>query len=166
MNSTAGDAAADSYVSLAYADSFFLASVSNDAWPATNPEKEASLIEATRILDSQFSWLGEISTDTQSLRWPRTGVYDVDGRLYPSNTIPKVLMDATCNLAYFLLQNGGLNQMQSAITGLKVGPIDLKFAEDESVIGVPPYVAKSLQSIGSYQGQMQGGVYSVNAVRS
>lgn len=166
MNSTTGDAAADSYVSLEYANAFFASSVSNTAWPADDPKKEAALIESTRILDSQFEWAGDIASSSQALRWPRTGAYDLDGREYASNNIPKILKDAVCNYAYFLLQNNGLNQTQSPVKEVKIGPIDLKFSEDESVIGVPSFVVKSLQTIGSYFGQVQGSVYSVNAIRS
>lgn len=166
MNSTVGDAAADSYVSVVYADAFFAASVSNSAWPTDPAKKEAALIESTRILDTQFNWAGFIATSTQSLRWPRTEVYDLDDRLYASNIVPKTVMDAVCNYAYFLLQNGGLNQTQSPVLGVKVGPIDLKFAENESVIGVPSYIVKSLAPLGDYQGALQGSAYSVDATRS
>jgi hypothetical protein len=166
MNSTIGDSAANSYVSVAYADTFFASSVANSAWPTDTPKKEAALIESTRVLDSQFDWLGFIATSTQALRWPRTDAYDMDDREYASNIIPKILMDAVCNYAYFLLQNGGLNQTQSPVKEVKIGSIDLKFQEDESVIGVPSYIIKSLQSLGPYQGAMQGSAYSVEAMRS
>ena len=59
-----------------------------------------------------------------------------------------------------------LNQTQSPVLGVKVGPIDLKFAENESVIGVPSYIVKSLSPLGDYQGALQGSAYSVDATRS
>ena len=164
--SDAGSITANSYVSIADADVFFSQSVSNAAWPTSEPKKEAALVEATRILDSQFDWIGQIANPVQALRWPRLDAYDMDGRMIASTVIPKLIKEATCNLAYFLIQNGGLNQTQSDLKGLKLGPIDLKFNEGQSVIGVPKYIVKSLQSLGQYQGYVEGSVYSVNAIRS
>jgi hypothetical protein len=161
-----GSSTANSYISVAEADVFFANTVGNSAWPSSGSNKEAALIEASRILDSQFKWNGFIANNDQALRWPRTDVYDADGRLLSAVSIPKLVKDATCNLAYFLLQNGGLNQSQSDLKGLKLGPIDLKFVEGQSVIGVPKYIVKSLQSIGQYEGFVEGSVYSVNAIRS
>lgn len=166
IQAIAGHIDANSYVDLTYADTFFLNSIGNDAWPAIDSEKEAALIESTRILDLLFDWVGLIATDTQALRWPRSDVLDMDGRPVDPAAVPKILKDATCNLAYYLIQNGGLNQAQSNLKGLKVGPIDLKFSEGKSVVGVPKFIIKSLQSIGLYEGFVEGSIYNVNAVRA
>lgn len=165
IQAQAGHVDANSYVDVAYADSFFNSSIGNDSWPASLELKEAALIEATRILDSQFAWIGDIATPEQSLRWPRLNVYDVDGRIVDSASIPKLLKDATCNLAYYLLQNGGLNQSASGLKGLKVGPIDMKFNDNKTVIGVPKFVVMNLKSIGQFQGYVDGSIYAVNAIR-
>lgn len=161
-----GHVDANSYVDVAFADEFFLNTIDNDGWPTALAEKEAALIESTRILDSLFGWYGVIATDEQALRWPRNEVCDADGRLILPTVLPISLKNAVCNLAYYLLQNGGLNQTQSDLKGLKVGPIDLKFSEGKSVIGVPKFVIRSLQSLGQYQGYVEGSVYSVGAIRS
>lgn len=166
MNSEVGHVSADSYVSLEFANAFFVNSVANTSWPTSDPLKEAALVEATRVLDSQFDWYGDIATPTQALRWPRINAFDMDSRAIASDVVPKLLKEAVCNLAYFLLQNGGLNQTQSDLKAIKVGPIDMKFNEDQSVIGVPRYITKSLQSLGAFQGHIQGSVYTANAIRA
>lgn len=166
INATVGHASANSYVDVAYADEFFVNSINSSSWPTGLSEKEAALIEATRIVDSQFDWNGLIVVGDQALRWPRTLAYDMDGRLIASDIIPKILKDAVCNLAYYLVQSGGLNQSASDLKSLKVGPIDLKFNEGLSVIGVPRFVAKSLQSLGNFQGVIQGSAYNANVIRS
>lgn len=166
IQATVGHISANSYVDVAFADEFFLNTIDNDGWPTVLAEKEAALIESTRILDSQFGWYGEIATNEQALRWPRKEVLDADGRLILPTVLPVLLKNAVCNLAYYLLQNGGLNQTQSDLKGLKVGPIDLKFSEGKSVIGVPKFVIRSLQSLGQYQGYVEGSVYNVGAIRS
>lgn len=166
INATVGHADANSYVDVVYADAFFANSINNASWPTVLATKEAALIEATRIIDTQFDWNGFIGEGDQALRWPRTLAYDMDGRLIAADTIPKILKDAVCNFAYFLTQSGGLNQTASDLKSLKVGPIDLKFNEGMSVIGVPRFVAKSLQSLGNFQGVIQGSAYNVNVMRS
>lgn len=166
MNSTPGQANTDSYVDVVYADAFFASSVKNAAWPGTSPAKEAALIEATRIIDNQFVWNGFIASNTQSLRWPRTQAYDSDGRLIDSAIIPKTLKDAVCSMAYFLLENGGVTQAESNLKGIKIGPIDLKFDDNQTVIGIPRFVANSLKALGSFQGVSQNSAYNVNVMRS
>lgn len=164
FNSTVGQADSNSYVSVEQADEFFAASVNTTGWPTVLAEKQTALQEATRVLDEQFQWGGEIASDTQSLGWPRTGAYDHNARLIPSTIIPKRVADATCYLALFLVQNGGLSQDSIEVKGLKVGPLDLKF-ENKSVTGTPPYIVKMLEFYGYYYGHATGGAYSVKALR-
>lgn len=166
MITTPGAVDANSYVSLDEADMFFASSVKNSSWPESDELKEAALIESTRLLDSQFNWFGKIAADDQALRWPRSDVYDADNRLIPSDAIPKQIKDAVCNLAYYLVESGGLEQSQSDILGVKVGPIDIRFAAESTTIGVPRFIARSLKSFGSFLGIIQGSAYSVNALRS
>lgn len=165
INSTPGSAEADSYVSVEYADAFVSAMIDGDGWPSVLSEKEAALKEATRVLDEQFTWLGTLSNSSQSLGWPRTGFTDPDGRVIASDAIPKRVKDATCNLAIFLLRNGGLNQSSSDLKGIKAGPITISYDRNEQVSGAPMYIARSLQGFGSFIGYSAGAVYSVGAVR-
>lgn len=166
MINTPGAVNADSYVSLAEAETFFSSSVNTVAWLVTDELKEAALIEATRLLDSQFNWFGTIASDSQALRWPRNLVVDADGRAILATAIPKAIKDATCNLAYFLLDSGGLTQTQSDVLGIKVGPIDIKFADGATTIGLPRFIARSLIGYGQFSGIIQGSAYSVDAIRS
>lgn len=165
INAEVGHASANSYVDVTYADAFFALSVKNTAWPTEASAKESALVEATQILDSQFMWNGDIASIEQALRWPRTGVYDADGRSL-DGTIPKVVQDATCRLAYHLLESGGLDQSQNNLKGIKIGPIDIDFAEQQTTSAVPLVVVRSIRSVGSYQGSISGSISSVNAVRS
>ena len=162
---TPGAVDANSYVDIAYADAFFASQVVQGVWPTTLASKEAALIDSTRLLDSQFDWVGYIASEEQSLRWPRTDAYDADDRLLPSDGIPNIVKQATCYLAMFLIQNGGLTQFASNVAGVKVGPIDLKFT-DKSVVGLPSFVIRLLSGYGSYTGPSQGAAHSVSAVRS
>lgn len=167
INSSVGDVDAVSYVSLSYANKFMEKSVDNASWPTDDDYIEAALVEATRILDSQFDWYGEIVLDSpQALRWPRENAYDEDSRLIAADVIPKKIMDATCYLAYFLVKSGGLSQTQSDLKALKIGPINLQFNDGKTAIGVPKFIAKMLQVYGMFNGVIDGSAYSVQAMRS
>jgi len=90
---------ANSYVSVATADSYFSAR-NNTAWAAySTPVKEAALLYACQWLDARYAWPGTISSDTQALSWPREGVTDSDGRIIDLDAIPTALKDAQCEAA-------------------------------------------------------------------
>jgi len=165
LNTVIGDAAADSYVTIAYADAFFASQTTTGIWPTLLASKEAAAIDATRLLDSQFDWFGTICSDTQALRWPRNDAYDSDERLLPVDRIPNIVMQATCYLMMYLIKNGGLNQFESNVSGIKVGPIDLKFT-DNSVVGIPSFLIRLLAGLGTYTGPTNNMAHSVNALRS
>jgi hypothetical protein len=98
---TAGSASANSYVTLAEAESYFESRLNVTAWSAaTTDTKNRAIVQATRHLDSTLDWVGERSSTSQALAWPRTGVLTRDEDDYLDDaTIPQVLKDATCEQA-------------------------------------------------------------------
>lgn len=100
-----GASDATSYVSLTDANSYF-SDRSNTTWSAaTDAAKQSSLIKATQFLDAAQVWKGTRANETQSLKWPRIGVYDEDEYYIGETTIPQKLKDCTCEFA--LLDLGG-----------------------------------------------------------
>ena len=81
INATAGDASANSYLTLADAQAIidgFTAHADVTAWAsATTDQKNRALVSATQRLDRE-RFLGARATDTQALQWPRTGVRKPD----------------------------------------------------------------------------------------
>lgn len=72
---------ADAYISVANADTYFLASA-NATWAAAaSPAKEVAIIKATRYIEKRFGtkWKGLIASSEQALGWPRRYVYDERG---------------------------------------------------------------------------------------
>ena len=72
---------ADAYISVANADTYFLASA-NATWAAaTVPAKEVAIVKATRYMEKRFGtkWKGLIASSEQALGWPRRYVYDERG---------------------------------------------------------------------------------------
>ena len=112
---------ANSYVSVAYADSYFLAR-NVTAW-ASLTIKEALLIKATDYMEAVYSesWKGTTLLDTQSLSFPR--IID-DATVYPYR-----LLKAVCELA-LKANNGALlvDEKQRAIEK-KMDVMTIKYAE-------------------------------------
>lgn len=103
FNATPGDAATNSYASLAEAEAYMLTLVHKDDWTAgTDPTKEAALQQATRLLDT-LTWKGRKATAEQALAWPRTGVVDREGYEVSATTIPAALRNACAEFAFRLL---------------------------------------------------------------
>ena len=81
IDATAGDANANSYLTLADAQAIVDGMVEDadvTAWgSATDDQKNRALYTATQRLDRE-RFLGARATDTQALQWPRTGVRKPD----------------------------------------------------------------------------------------
>ncbi len=164
------DISGKSYASVIEATEFFQFLVGGSIWlSADSSDKDASLVQATALLDSYFTWSGSISSDNQPLRWPRTGAISADGLEIPDDVIPKLLKDATMYLAYYLIKSGGLITSTNDIDSLKIGPITLDFAElnhSETNQLIPEYIVRLLQSLGSYTGPVSSTkAYNVKAMR-
>src|SRR5687768_15812728 len=110
---TPGGASDNSYVTLADANTYFadrLNSTANGDWTndssgvaRSDAVKSAALVTATRRIDEE-QFLGVKTTTTQSLKWPRVGVYDEDGIALSSSTIPTRVKEATYIAALELLK--------------------------------------------------------------
>lgn len=95
-----GLSTATSWISVADADTY-ATEVGLTSWTGTTNAKQTALIKAQRYITQVYrgSWKGVRSNETQALDWPRYGVYDVDGWLIASTTIPQALKDAQVELA-------------------------------------------------------------------
>lgn len=117
LNSTPGDANADSYISLADADAYFTAR-GESTWTGTDAKKENALRRGTTYLDNQYRtrWLGLTVTIQQSLSWPRCdgmrGYYrgytqlllDINGFQIPQTVVPIQVQRAAAEAALLYLQ--------------------------------------------------------------
>lgn len=136
LDATVGGASANSYVAVAAADEYLGAHPFAAAWRALGASgddldtKHRALIHATRQLDA-LRYVGDMSTTTQALQWPRRYVPDprrrdavgdpvasspftvggpmalVDSDLWlPADAIPARITEATCELALILVAAG------------------------------------------------------------
>jgi hypothetical protein len=127
---TAGASNANTYCTLAEAETYMDSRLHVDAWDeAVSDDKNKGLLWATSLLDDLVTWYGWKSTTGQALRWPRTGVYNIDGESISSLQIPQFLKDATAEFAFQLLSEDRTLETNRDLMGFEsmtVGPLSLK----------------------------------------
>lgn len=119
----------NSYVTVAEANAYFEDRLDVAAWvDAPDLERGKALTTATSMLDG-LNWVGVAVSDSQTLSFPRSGIY-FDPRIGLEVTLSEVnpplrITDATCELAYHLLNNDGLLDDTGSIKDLSLGSINL-----------------------------------------
>lgn len=158
-----------SYLTVQEATELLSNTIGAESWLSlTESNKNASLIQASFLLDSNFDWFGSITDQAQELRWPRTGVVDRDNRQIPSDTIPQSVKHATVLMALHLTKAGGISTVTTNLKSLKVGPISLSMDSDESITNqvVPKMIVSLLNSLGFYTGLSDNSTaYNVQVLR-
>ena len=104
-----GKVDANSYANSADGDAYHDGHLYATAWTgATMAKKEAALVMATRLIDSQFQFDGGKLNEAQALQWPRENCHDPDadgwgGGTIASNVVPRLVIQATCEMARELI---------------------------------------------------------------
>lgn len=164
---TPGANNANSYISVADANSYFSFSYNRTLWSEVAvTDKEKALAESTRLLDLFIQWNGNIASDSQRLRWPRKNVVDTDNRIVDSNSIPQSIKDATCELAYNLLVNSGFDISENPVDKIKIGPISLDFDLAQKSAGFPKIVRDIISNWGVLLIPSSSGVQAAKLVRT
>ena len=124
---TPGATDANTYATLVEANAYMDARLHVEAWTAASPDnRNKGLLWATAQLDDLVTWYGYKVSTSQALRWPRSGLYDVDGQSITSTAIPQFLKDATAEFAFHLLSEDRTLETNRDLEGfksLKVGPL-------------------------------------------
>ena len=175
-----GPPAANSYVTVEYADDFLSQNhFAAPKWAAlTTLEKQLLLSWASRYLDQRATWNGVTtsswianpsgvntigsfisypqdysaytSVPQQPMRWPRATVFDIDNNPVPWNVIPKQLMDSTCEMARFLIDNDrSTERAQDGLQELKVDVITMIFRSDYILPIVPSEISLMIRGLGT-----------------
>ena len=161
-----GLAGANAYASAADGDAYHAGHFYATVWTAaTTANKEIALVMSTRLIDASYHFNGFKRGSVQALQWPREGAIDPDrrdirlsvlenklGPYFEGDKIPKLLIDATCEMARELLiadrtlaPNGeGLQNI--ALVGT------LSFTFDKN--GTPPVISHLAQSMLSKLGSL------------
>lgn len=125
-----GKANAESYASVASADTR-LAALGMTTWaPLLTAEKEQALRRATAYIEQAYrnAWKGTRLYRAQALSWPRYGAI-VDGWDVSSTVVPADVANACIDLA-FKAAAGDLNaDLTRAVKREKVGPLETEYSD-------------------------------------
>ena len=164
INATVKGANANSYVTLAEANTYFETVPDSTQWDnKTDDRKNRALIAATRWIDS-FVYYGDRCDDGQALKFPRNN-YQVDGVELSCDLIPQNIKYAQFELARALAND------TDAITGttgkdgnfeeVKLGDIQVKYNTDSQGTGAINNILDVYPWLQSYLGAyMLGGAGS------
>lgn len=96
---TVGASDANSYVTITEANAYFANRAhASEQWEEIE-NQDQMLITASSTIDWYVTWKGTRVTGTQSMDWPRAGVYDKVGVLYPEDVIPLDVKTAAYEMA-------------------------------------------------------------------
>lgn len=129
------DPTSNSYVTVSavteYATDRVVDSTVATAWSALDPAVQAAyVVNASRAIDSGTEWIGDRYDGSQLLDWPRRNAW-VDGWLLDPTQYPIKLVEATCEMALWLVSNSGNTPVSSGalFDSLKIGPITIDYNE-------------------------------------
>ena len=138
INATIKSETANSYVTLAEANSYFETSPSSTQWDnKTDDKKNRALIAATRWIDT-LVFYGDRCDESQALKFPRTN-YQVDGVELSCSTIPNNIKYAQYELARALANDTdaitGTTGKDGNFSEVKLGDLQVKYNTDSQGTG-------------------------------
>jgi hypothetical protein len=176
---------ADSYASVAEADTYFTAR-GIATWTGATADKEAALRRATTYLDNQYRerWKGIRTNETQSLAWPRldgvrgypyrygfaTLLLDLDGFQIGSNVVPQQVKTATIEAALLALTGVSLEPTlerggRIKSIGKSVGPLRKDIVYMDGASSVDRYLVIEGLLTGLVKSMPGAGVANMSLVR-
>lgn len=119
----------NSFIDVAYADSFWQDRNGQDWATASQGAKEAALIKATDYVNTLYEWPGTIADESQELSWPRVGAFDREGRKLTG--IPEAIKKATAYLAGKAVEGSILFEVgdEQPIEQLKAESVEIHYME-------------------------------------
>jgi len=166
LNATPGSPSANSYATVAEADSYHESRLFTTDWTgATTAVKEAALVWATRLIDDMYIWYNYPTTDTQALQWPRLGMVASNRRVtIDQGAIPIELKEAVSEFARQLIVSdlsANNSVLVNGISSLSAGPISLSFKESFLVQVIPDAVDNMIPTWWGYATDKGSGMMPV-----
>jgi len=139
IDATLKGASANSYVTLAEANTYFETVPDSSTWDdKTDDQKNRAIISATRWIDA-LSFYGDRCTETQALKWPRED-YKVDGIAWVCTAIPASIKVATYELARAFANDTDAITGSTGTTGLyeqvELGELKVKYKDSSMTPGM------------------------------
>ena len=163
FESTPGSATANSYASVAEADTYFSTHRESAQWTAlSTTDKEKYLIESTMAVDDRVvDWIGTVASVDQSLDWPRSGLSSSHG--IESTEIPDDIKRAVYELSMYLLEGNALDD-DVKLDSVRTGTLRVDFDENNPRGAFPRHVSAILTKYGLTSSS--GGVGQVSVIRT
>ncbi len=150
---TAGAVDANSYLTLAEAETYFESSLYSATWAAaTDPTKNIALVMATRLLDVHMNWNGSKANDndSQALDWPRSSAYDKNNLLIDDAIIPDLLKEGAAEFAQVMIAEDRTDEPDTlGIKDMKAGSLAMTFDANDRRKTLPDKVFQMVKSLGS-----------------
>lgn len=147
IDATIGGADTNSYLSLVDANDLIHQRPFHSNWDSItdDDEKNAALVWATRML-SHYEWKGSIASQDQKQAWPRSGIYDKDGRAQLITTYPEWLTTAFSELAFYIATEDRLSDSGTeGFSKIKIGSIDLTIDKTDRTGLIPDYILDDIR---------------------
>lgn len=154
------DPLSNSYVTLAEVSAYidFIDSISGSGIKAkydafTQPVKEELAMFATSLLDIYVDWYGVKTISDSLLRWPRTGVVNLDGQLIDPDIYPQLLVKATLETINYVVSSKGFNPQEiSSLEQIKLSTLMLKFNINTESTEFNRFIVSIIGSLGVFLG--------------
>jgi len=171
INATLSSATANSYVTLAEADSYFETVPNSGTWDdKTDDQKNRAIISATRWIDS-LNFYGDRCDTNQALSWPRNN-YHVDRVELTCSAIPAEIKYASYELARALANDTDAVTGNTGTEGLydkvKLGDLEVEYSKQSQAVGTINNIFDVYPWLQSYLGAYTlggSGSYQVRVVR-
>jgi hypothetical protein len=161
-----GVAGANTYASRATVDTYH-DERGNVAWAAISAStRDVWILRAAEMLDASYAWRGEIASETQAMRWPRSGVCDRDGREIAASVVPASIVRAQSELALLLSAGqgvggsfGSVSTSPGGIKRAKAGAVEVEY---QSTYQAAPPASPSnvlLNGAGEYVDRILAGLF-------
>jgi hypothetical protein len=170
----AGVTGANSYASVADCDAYHEGHLYATKWSgAVTATKNAALVMATRLIDACWTFFGKKVSDGQALQWPRFECPDPDGNpdaipsllvsrgaFFPSDAVPVVVVQATCELARCLIAEDLVaSDIGQGVASIRfAGSLSLDFTPGFRASLLPTLVQEYLSKVGSLSRGSSGAV--------
>ena len=119
-----------SYISLSEAVNYLAKKVGSEAFLNATPELQQKALDSAVAIIDTIKFNGYTKEVDQDGQWPRLGIVDNQGRLYPE--VPKAVKYANAQLAVEIVKNNNLTSEDNSKGSKKVikaGPLETEFFE-------------------------------------